>query len=739
MLSERRHGTMERDPIVAEVIGNRLTNIALEMATTLMRTSGSPVLTEAKDFSNAVFDRDAELVGFSGYVVLHIGSSIEGVRAVAREYGGDIHPHDAFICNDPYTAGAIHQGDVGIVTPLFWRDEHVGWAFSNAHVLDVGGMSPGGWAPVAYDCYGEALRFPPLRIVERGVFVREIERLLVHNVRLPIVMNDIKSLVAANNAAQARLEELLDQYGLEDYERYCAVNASLSEDVVRERIESIPDGVYEAIDWVEYDGHGSSDLLKIHMRLVVSGSSIVVDLSDTDAQSDGFVNAGYGAVAGQIGANVLLGLAYDVPVNAGILRPVKIVLPEEGSMLNPTVPAPVSCGHMEGAMRTGRIYWEAFSKAVGLSDLPAIRARATAASAFAWPGNAWAGVNRRGEYTAFAVMDASSCGGGARTVIDGLDVGAIEHMLDAGIPDVETNESFYPMLYLWRRLNASSGGPGRHRGGQGLDLAWVPYGIDLLMGTLENAAAFLPSRGTAGGYPGATNSFNVIRGSDIQTVIAARKPLPQSLEELGGTEETLLNHTAGVALTSSDVFHQVVGGGAGMGDPLLRDPERVAADVRDGYVSRAQAYSAYGVAVSEAGVLDEAATTDRRDAIRTARIGGRPAHDPLLGEAWRHPLRLADENFECSYCGEELAPIAANWKESVIHRSFGMVDHLAERDIVVQRHPNTAFVLHEWACPGCGMMLETNVYPEGLEPLHDVRPGSEIATGALEPGAARAI
>src|SRR5947209_7040990 len=190
------------DPVVAEVIGNRLRNIALEMATTLIRTSGSPVLTEAMDFSNAIFDRRLEHVGFSGYVVAHSGSSLEGVRAVVREYDGDVHPHDAFICNDPYTSGAIHQGDVGIVSPLFWHDELVGWAFSNAHVLDVGGMSPGGWAPVAYDCYGEAIRFPAVRLVSQGKWIRDMERLFVHNVRLPIVMNDLRSLVAANNAAQ---------------------------------------------------------------------------------------------------------------------------------------------------------------------------------------------------------------------------------------------------------------------------------------------------------------------------------------------------------------------------------------------------------------------------------------------------------------------------------------------------------------------------------------------------------
>src|SRR5919202_4573878 len=181
------------DRVVAEVIGNRLRNSALEMASTLLRTSGSPVLTEAMDFSNAIFDRKLEHVGFSGYVVAHIGSSLEGVRAVARDYGDDLNQYDHFVCNDPYTSGAIHQGDVGIVTPLFHRDELVGWAFANAHVLDVGGMSPGGWAPVAWDRYAEALNFPPTRFVEGGRLRDDWARFLMNNVRLPgPVMGDLK-------------------------------------------------------------------------------------------------------------------------------------------------------------------------------------------------------------------------------------------------------------------------------------------------------------------------------------------------------------------------------------------------------------------------------------------------------------------------------------------------------------------------------------------------------------------
>jgi N-methylhydantoinase B len=718
------------DPILAEVIGNRLHNITLEMASTLIRTSGSPVLTEAKDFSTAVFDRKREHVGFSGYVIAHIGSSLEGVRAVEREYGDDLHRYDHFICNDPYTSGAIHQGDVGIISPLFWSSQLVGWAFSNAHVLDVGGMSPGGWAPVAFDCYGEALRFPAVRIVREGEFVRDIERLLVNNVRLPIVLNDVRSLVAANNAAQARLSDLLDQYGLETYEAYCERNKDLTEEVVRSRIAAIPDGIYEAIDWVEYDGHGVDGLWKIHLRVIVDGSEAVLDFSDTDPQCTGFANAGYGAMVGLVGAMVMFNLAWDAPINAGIFRPVRLVLPEPGTVLNPVVPAPVSCGHMEGASKAGRAMFEAFGKALSLSSQPRLRLRPAAAGVNAWPGNSWAGLSQYGEYTAFAVMDCGSGGMGGQTVIDGLDVSSYEAQLSNGIPDVEINEGYYPMLYLWRRLNRDSGGPGLNRGGLGLDFAWAPHGTEALLGTLENALAAVPSRGMMGGYPGATHFFNVVRGTGIIDALAERRRLPQSVEELGGQEETLINHIAGVPLPKTDVFHQITGGGAGMGDPLLRPPERVGHDVRDRYITVDQARSAYGVVCDGEGIVDVPATKKARQAIRRERIGGDPSRAAPDAEQWVPAVVLEANSFACGHCGQSLG--SANWKNGAHARSFDLARRLGEMGLRVKSRRDPIMVLHEWSCPGCATLLETNLYPEGMEPLHDVQliSSPEIPAGA---------
>jgi len=693
------------DAVTDEILTNRFRAITEEMAATLLRTSGSPVLTEAHDFCTALFDAEGELIGFSGYVVAHVGSSTEGVRAVIREHGDDVAAGDAFICNDPYDSGAIHQGDVGIVSPLFWEDELVGWAFSNAHVLDVGGMSPGGWAPEAWDVYSEALRWPVARIVRAGAFVDDLVKLLLKNVRSPIVLNDIRSLVAANNTASSRLAALLDRYGTAGLRRAAAHAKDRSEQVVRERIRALPDGVYASRDWVEYDGHGWEALMGLRVAVVVDGDRITFDLTECAPQSDGFVNAGWGAVSGALGSVVLLYLAWDVPHNAGVLRPFDVALPAPGSVLNPVEPAAVSCGHMEGASRAGRAAVQALVKALALSADPALRARAGAVGINSNPITGWAGLDQHGRFTAFALMDASSGGLGAQSTTDGLAAGCYEAQLANGIPDVEVTEGFYPVLFLWRALWRDSAGPGRRRGGLGLDFAWTPWDTDGLLGSASNAVAAVPSRGALGGLPGATSHYAVARGAAAGGLPAAGpgEPLPG--------EEPLRNHAAGIGLARGDVFRQRTGGGGGLGDPRERAIAEVVADVSAGDVGATAAREVYGVALDRSG---------RPDAARTAQLRARRTTEAPLAS-----LRLlADGTLSCAACAAPLAAPGESWKASATRSVQELSVAAARHGARVKRHDAAPLHLVAYGCPGCGRQLETDVVEQPGDDAFDLRPGA---------------
>jgi N-methylhydantoinase B len=692
------------DPVTAEVIGSRIRSIVDEAAITIIRTSGSPVITESQDFSTALFDAAGEHVGYSGYVVTHIGSSLVGVQSVMRDFPvEEVRRGDQFICNCPYTAGAIHQGDVGIISPLFYGEELVGWAFSNAHVLDIGGMSPGGWAPVAWDRYAEALNFPPTRFVEGGKMREDWVRFLMNNVRLPgPVMGDLKSLVAANIATQRRLDDLISRYGLDEYRRYCEINKDLSEQALRERIARIPDGVYNAEDWVEYDGHGEDKLVRIACELAVHGDELRVDFTGSDAQYDGFGNSGWGATYGVMAAMIMVTLAYDLPMNAGILRPLTVIPGEEGTVLNPSIPAPVSCGHMEGASKGGRAFAAALVQALQVSADSWLESRTAALGTFAWPGNSWTGDSQYGTYTAFAVMDCGSCGMGAQSTGDGLDIASYEVVMGCSIPDIETNEALYPMLYLWRSLNVGSGGPGFHRGGNGLDLAWIPWNTDALVGTLENACAEVPSEGALGGVPGDTNRYEVIRDAGVRALLGAgRVPGP---EDGGGRGEQTLNHVTGVQLGPDDVFHQITGGGSGWKDPLLREPARVEADVRAGYITEEQARAGYGVVVG-----DPHGTAGLRAWVRSERIGGEPPRVPEAPATQMPVVADAAGGWACGYCGESLG---SAWREGLVRRDADLADRLADLGTFAQPRRDPRLILSELYCSGCGSCLHSEIHAE---------------------------
>ena len=207
------------DPVTLEVIRMRLDAIVDEMAIAMMRSSGSPVITEAGDFNTALFDAEGRIYAYSNYVQFHIGSASVALRGlldvVPRE---EMEPGDAFISNDSHTAGSTHPPDVSVITPIFHDGEVIAFAQSQAHLLDIGGMNPGGFAPSAVDCFAEALRMPPgVKCYERGEPVESVRRMIVNNVRLPVIFwNDVRSLVASNNTGARRLPATIEEFGADD-------------------------------------------------------------------------------------------------------------------------------------------------------------------------------------------------------------------------------------------------------------------------------------------------------------------------------------------------------------------------------------------------------------------------------------------------------------------------------------------------------------------------------------------
>lgn len=580
------------DTFTARLVELRLTSAVREMATSIIQTSGSPAITEAKDFSTALFDAGGALIAFGGYAAFHVGAAIEGLRAVRALFPDtDIAPGDAFLVNDPYTSGALHVGDVGIVWPVFLGESLIAWSYANAHQTDIGGVSPGGLAAGAAECFAEGLMFPPTRVITNGHLSEEWRRFIANNVRTPVnVIGDIRSLMAASRTAERRVLELVQEFGLATVGEANAMNHDSSEQVLRRRLASLPRATVGVDEWLDYERDGELSVHHIAIQLTTHGDRAVFDVSGSGDQAVAPINTCRAAVVGSIYLAVAQKLAWDLPMNEGLFRPVEIELGRPGTLVNARKPAANSIGHVATGARLVRGVSSLLTQLLQASDLPELRAQVAGTAADGLVRGAWVGRDLAGRNFAFLGQDQTP-GLGARAKGDGLDVGGLQFGLGIEITDVELAESLQPVLYLWRRLSANSGGAGFHRGGLGVDLAWTPHGTEAMMGTLFCTASRFPGCGELRGFPGSTGFMGCARGG-------ARNDLGQALRNLWRNAEqtdwaALPSYGAGVRLLRGDVVRVWSPGGGGLGDPAQRQPERVLADVAAGRITRQHATAFY--------------------------------------------------------------------------------------------------------------------------------------------------
>lgn len=709
------------DPITAEVIRAAFDNITNEMSLVLLRTSGSPVLTESKDFSTVLFDADLHQIGSSGYILLHMASSRLGVQAVAAaRVPHDIQPGDAFICNDPHTSGALHQGDVGIVMPIFYGADLIGWTFSNAHLMDIGGAAISGFAPEARDTFSEALRFPGTRVARNAVLDAEWVGFMRNNVRVPLsFISDLRSLVAACNVGGERMRALVDEYGLATLKAYTKYNIELTEKALRERIARLPDGTIRTYDFVEYDGFGSSPLNPVFCEMTIAGERMKFQFSGCP-QIAAFVNSGRAALEGSLMAPLLCQFAPDIPFNEGFWNCIEIDRGEPGTIVNPVVPAPVTSGHASAGMRAGRMVQEAIANACAAADDPDLRARASGQSSGAVALGIWFGMDQNHQPCMFMPFGmAVGIGGAGQTTGDGQDGYGMQSTLGIKWSDVEVQELDTPIMLLWRRLLPNAGGAGATRGGMAIDEAFKLHRVDNFKGINFVTGAEIPARGFAGGLPGGTGMCRMIRGTEAEAILA-RGELPSTPESIGGTlDSTLKGCQTNISYQRGDVFWGFGGGGGGLGDPFLRAPELIEADLNQGMVTVAAAEVLYGAVVAGANPyrVDVAATWSKRDDIRHALVPGARVQLAAVPRATicQGAVRR-DDAWLCSHCDTRLdAKQASDWVAGTVAHRRDLADLFARADTQIRRRDDSPVMLVERYCPSCACCLLTEVQLQGAE------------------------
>jgi N-methylhydantoinase B len=594
------------DPITFEVLSHRLHQITREMGITLERTGGTVTTTQQHDYNASLYRPGGEIMAAGETYGQHVVCAGFAVKRILERFAKDeICPDDMFLLNDPYLA-AIHNSDVYAISPIHYQNELVGWSATFVHVSDVGAMTPGGDSPDATEVFQEGIRIPGVKLVERGVLKHDVFDTITNMTRQPEAVGlDLKCEIAANNVAKARVQAMYEQYGPEMMNAVSAEMIHYTETVLRNRIREIPDGSWSETLTIEADG-----LCRLKLTLRKNGDQLTFDFTGTDKQVSKGINLPYHGAFGFCFGAILCCLAYDLPKNDGVLRPMTVIAPE-GTLVNAKYPAPMSMSTTSSGFGVGFLASSVLMQMLATSE----KWRKEIVAPNASHRNCrHSGVNQYGRYSPFINMAHGALdGNGAGISKDGVNSGG-SYM---SCPNVEWMELHYPLLYLFRRHAKDSAGAGVFRGGVGVESAHTLHDAPegKLRGVAYGVAGLRNSgHGIFGGYPGAPSLMMLLENTNVQKIMETNRS-PIDVSQLGGSSRLL--PYCNFELGQQDVLYMRVASGGGYGDPLERDPDLVHKDVTNGLVSKDAAGAIYGVVLDkDAAGVDFAATRELRKALR---------------------------------------------------------------------------------------------------------------------------
>ncbi len=562
------------DPATFEIVKNSFYKIAEEMRVVLCKTAYSPILKSAGDFSCGVFDAKGDMVAQGPDLPIHLGSMPDAVRAVVTAFGGDVHPGDVFIHNDPYQGGS-HLPDINVVRPAFSDGLLLGYACLRAHWPDVGSATPGSYGAVT-EIYGEGLRLPPLRLFSKGVLNADLEKVILANVRTPDERKgDLGAQLAATLRATERLEALAKRYGAQRLIAYMAEVMDYSERLMRAALADLPDGEGFFEDFCDGDGipdtpDGKDAPFWIRMRVRKTGDRLSVDFAATDGAVKGPMNAPLSVTASGIycGLKTAVDPNSLIPPNSGCWRMITLDAPK-GSVVNAQFPSPVVYANHEMSHR--------------MADM------IMAALVQFWPGQVMACSQGTSAVVTFGGLDPRNGrryvsyetikgGFGARPNKDGINTIASGISNTMNTP-VEVLEMAFPLRIERYAINPDSGGAGRYRGGCGAVRTWrLIAGADAV-GTLCMERMTSAPFGLLGGEAGAAATVTLTT-PDGQT-----RPLPSK---------------GAFQAPAGSVIDMITPGSGGFGLVAQRDQSAIGRDLADGYLTAGAARRVYGVADPEA-------------------------------------------------------------------------------------------------------------------------------------------
>ncbi len=519
------------------------------------------------DYACGLTDNKAQLISQGNGVAGFLGCLTFGVQSVLDKFGLEgLEPGDIILQNDPYTGGGTHLSDVAQIMPIFYDGKVVAFSANKGHWTEVGGMAAGSWTTDSTEIYQEGLQFPCIKLFKAGEIDQSLVDLIAANVRTPeMTLGDMYAQAASLRLGAKRFQEMCDRYGLELVQAGIEALLDYGEEMTRKELAKLPQGIYEAVDYIDDDGIGNGPF-EVCVKVTITEGEFTCDFTGTHPQVPGPVNCGRTAL--HAGVRSIFKSLTDpaIPANEGCFRPLKVICPDR-TVFTCEKPAPVST-HWETRLYATDLIWKALA--------PIVPERLPAGHFLSVCGVVLAG-NHPDTGELFLLVEPQAGGWGAGHDKDGEDGLVCVGDGETYIIPVEVCETRYGVLVDQYGFDICEGGAGRQRGGRGLvrdyrittDEAWYT-------GTFGRFK-FTPWA-MEGGQEGSPNYTKFIFAD--------------------GREPVVFGKTARVHLKKGDVARLITATGGGWGDPLERPIEAVQEDVRNGYVTAEMVEKDYGVVLN---------------------------------------------------------------------------------------------------------------------------------------------
>ena len=590
------------DPVTFEVLKNAFATSVNLMSEQILRTCYSFVI-YSRDFSSALCDAEGNTVMQGDQdIAVHVGTLHFQCQAVLKEFEDDIHEGDVFAINDPYQGGT-HMNDVSFLRPIFYEGTLLAFAQNKGHWADAGGSVPGSFDVSATNFYTEGLRITPVRVWSKGVFLKDVAKLLAGNTRSPeIVMGDLKAQAEATAVCEREIHRLVDKYSVDIVRTALREVQDYVEDIVTARVAELDDGEWSTVDYIDLDPAKEEGLVPIKVTMRIKGGRLSYSLDGSAPAVASFLNAGYGSAFSGIVAGTKTFFP-DVPLNSGLYRAMDIDLGPEGTVVNAGMPHAVTgfcSGPFEKIMNAVFELW---------SQLMQERAMACAFNLEylligGWDTRDAKKPQDKGEF--FMWYDWMAGGWGGRVDRDGSSATAPVFGPGLAVQPVEGQERLSPVITSHHALVTDSAGPGKFRGGVGVSKGGVLTDANQTVMSYCCDRSRSVTWGIEGGLPSIPQGVWLNRGTPDEQYLGAL--------------------FSNVPVGPGDTFERPSAGGGGFGDALERDPQAVLEDVIDGYVSVGRAAKDYGVAIRpidpeiDEYELDEEETTKLREELRSTRL-----------------------------------------------------------------------------------------------------------------------